>query len=192
MKKAVIFGSGNGSNFEAIIQYFKGRDIEFICASDKQDSYILERAKNNGIPACFVPYAETLNFLKSNNFDLVILAGYMRILPKEVVEFTRLINIHPSLLPSFKGKNAIKTAYESGVKVTGVTVHIVTEEMDAGPIIAQFPVLIEDNMSLDELTVKIHEAEHNLYPVVLDYLLFENQYNIKIQSFIESKKMQKI
>lgn len=174
MKKIAVFGSGNGSNFEAIVKYFQGKnkDIEFICVSDKKNAYILERAKNLDIKSYHILFNDTLEFLKENHFDLVVLAGYMRILPKEVVEFTKIINIHPSLLPDFKGKDAIKKAYESGVKTTGVTVHYVNEEVDSGDIIAQNTVVIENKMTLEQLEEEIHRVEHNLYPKIIENLLF--------------------
>ena len=172
MIKVAVFGSGNGSNFEAICQYFKGKEIEFTCISDKKDGYILERAKKFGIKALHIPFSQTYDFLKENSFDLIVLAGYMRILPKEVVELGKFINIHPSLLPAFKGKDVIERAYNAGVQETGVTIHWVNEEVDSGEIIAQVPVKIEANMSLKELESKIHEIEHQLYPKIIENVLF--------------------
>lgn len=173
MKKIAVFGSGNGSNFEAIAKYFQGRDdIQLICISDKKDAFILQRATRLGIENHHIPFADTLEFLKANNFDLVVLAGYMRILPKEITEYIKIINIHPSLLPDFKGMDAIKQAYESGISQTGVTVHYVDEGVDTGPIIAQVSVTIENGITLKELEENIHKAEHYLYPRVIDHLLF--------------------
>lgn len=173
MKKVAVFGSGNGSNFEAIIKYFQdNKNIEFFCVSDKKDSFILERAKNLGIKNFYVPFEETYNFLKKYKFDLVVLAGYMRILPEEIVNLANIINIHPSLLPAFKGNDAIRQAYEAKETVTGVTVHYVDKEVDSGEIIAQVPVLIKDNMSLSDLEQEIHKAEHKLYPAIIEKLIF--------------------
>ncbi|EKE04118.1 MAG: phosphoribosylglycinamide formyltransferase [uncultured bacterium] len=173
MKKIAVFGSGNGSNFQAIVRYFQGRnDIQFVCISDKKDAFILERARRLGIENHHIPFADTLDFLKSNNFDLVVLAGYMRILPKEITEYIKIINIHPSLLPDFKGMDAIKQAYEARVNQTGVTVHYIDEGVDTGPVIAQLSVTIENGMALEELEENVHKAEHQLYPKVIDHLLF--------------------
>ena len=122
------------------------------------------------------------NFSK-NPFDLYALAGYMRILPEKVVELGSFINIHPSLLPAFKGKNAIKRAYDYGAKVTGVTVHRVEKEVDSGRIILQTPVMIEEGMNLAELTEEIHEVEHKVYPLVIESLLYD-----KIVDFTPEKK----
>ncbi len=190
MKQVAVFGSGDGSNFEAIIKYFKGKNIEFTCISDKKDSYILQRAKNHGIKSLFIPFKNSYNFLKENKnkFDLVVLAGYMRILPPEAVSLTKMINIHPSILPAFKGINSIERAYNSGAKITGVTVHYVNEEVDAGPIIAQLPVLIKDDISLEELEQEVHKVEHKLYPLVIDNLLFGTPYELELNCMLKVSK----
>ena len=177
--KIAVFGSGNGSNFSAIVEYFRAKNIEnieYTCVSDKKESYILERARNFGINAVHLPFSRTCEFLKRNKFDLIVLAGYMRILPREVVELGRFINIHPSLLPEFKGKDAIEKAYNAGVKRTGVTVHRVNEEVDSGEIIEQISVEIEENMTLEELKFNIHKVEHELYPRVIEKVLFGGQF----------------
>jgi len=178
MKKVAVFGSGNGSNFQAIAEYFQGGDVEFTCISDKSNAFILERAKNLGIKSFYVPFKDTYDYLCANKFDLVVLAGYMRIFPENVVKLAKIINIHPSLLPSFKGKGVIETAYNTGVKVTGVSVHYVNEEVDSGEIIAQVPVVIKDGMSLEELETEIHSIEHKLYPLVVEKLLFNRHFSI--------------
>jgi phosphoribosylglycinamide formyltransferase-1 len=178
MIKIAVFGSGNGSNFQAIAEYFQGKDVEFTCISDKKDAFILERAKRLGIKYLHVPYKETFQYLQANKYDLVVLAGYMRILPENVVNLAKFINIHPSLLPSFKGKDVIEAAYNSGVKVTGVSVHYVNEEVDSGEIIAQVPVIIKEKMTLDELETEIHRIEHKLYPLVIDNIIFNKEINI--------------
>ena len=109
--------------------------------------------------------------LKNNKFDLYVLAGYMRILPQEVLNLGTFVNIHPSLLPKFKGKNAIKRAFLSGEKETGVSIHYVIKEVDSGEIIAQQKCKIEPFMTLFELEEKIHKMEHKLYPKVIEELL---------------------
>ncbi len=173
MKRVAIFASGNGSNFEAIVRYFEGKDVEFICVTDKQDSYVRERAKKLGVRDFFVPFKETEKFLSENGFDLIVLAGYMRILPPNVLALARFVNIHPSLLPEFKGLNSIQRAYESKVKTTGVSVHYVNENVDSGEIIAQIPIEIKENMTLEELETGIHQVEHLLFPHVISHILFD-------------------
>lgn len=173
MMKLAVMGSGNGSNFEAIAQYFQGKDVQIICLSNKEDAFILKRARNLGIKAEFLPFDKNLEYFKQNKFDLVVLAGYMRILPDDVLkEIGKVINIHPSLLPAFKGSaNAIKDAFWAGVKVSGVSVHWVTSDVDGGQIIAQYPVFIINDMHFDEFEAEMHKLEHKLYPVVIEKLL---------------------
>lgn len=173
MKKIAVFGSGNGSNFQAIIEYFQGKNIDFTCCSDKKDSYIHERAKNLSVKNFYVPFENTFEFIKKNPFELIVLAGYMRILPISIIKTANVINIHPSLLPAYKGINAIKKSYLDKSPKTGVTVHQVSEDVDSGNIIAQLPVSISDNMSLWEFETAIHKAEHFLYPRVIEHLLFK-------------------
>lgn len=173
MKKLAVMGSGNGSNFEAIAQYFQDKDVQITCLSNKEDAFILERAKKFGIKAEFLQFAKNLEYFKANKFDLVVLAGYMRILPEDVLnEMGKVINIHPSLLPAFKGSaNGIKDAFLAGVKVSGVSVHWVTSEVDGGQIIAQYPVFITNDMHFDEFETEMHRLEHKLYPIVIQKLL---------------------
>lgn len=171
MKKIAVMGSGNGSNFEAIVKYFEGKDVDITCLSDNMNAYILERAKKLGIKHQYLPFEENAEYFGARNFDLIVLAGYMRVLPKEVLELGKFVNIHPSLLPAFKGKDAISRAFSAGVKVSGVTVHHVTNELDGGKIIAQYPVLITNLMHFDEFEAEIHKVEHILYPKVIECIL---------------------
>lgn len=173
MKRLAIMGSGNGSNFEAIAQYFQGKGVQITCLSNKEDAFILTRAQKFGIKAEFLPFAKNLEYFQQNKFDLVVLAGYMRIITDDVLkEMGKVINIHPSLLPAFKGSaNGIKDAFLAGVKVTGVSVHWVTTDVDGGEIIAQYPVFITNDMHFDEFEAEMHKLEHKLYPVVIEQLL---------------------
>lgn len=170
MKKIAILGSGYGSNFEAIARHLKNIDIT--CISDNKDAYILERANYLEIPSLVLSLDEMEKYFNENKFDLVVLAGFMRIIPESLLKkMGRCINIHPSLLPSFKGKDAIKQAFLAGVKVTGITIHEVSPELDSGRIIAQYPVMIDDSMHYDELEEAIHRIEHIIYPQVVEKLL---------------------
>lgn len=172
-KKIAVMGSGNGSNFEAIASYFNSKDVEIVCLSNIQDAFILKRAQKYGIAHKFLPFEQNFEYFSVNKFDLIVLAGYMRILPDNVLKVVdKVINIHPSLLPAFKGsKNAIQDAFLAGVKVSGVTVHWVTSEVDGGQIIAQYPVFIANEMHFDEFEAEIHAIEHKLYPIVVEKLL---------------------
>lgn len=171
MKKIAVMGSGNGSNFEAIAKFFKDKDVDITCLSDNMKAYILERAKKLGIKHQYLPFEENAEYFGARNFDLIVLAGYMRVLPEDVLELGKFVNIHPSLLPAFKGKDAIQRAFNAGVKVSGVTVHYVTNELDGGKILAQYPVLIPNLMHYDEFEAAIHRVEHALYPKVIECIL---------------------
>lgn len=176
MTKIAIFASGNGSNFEAVINYFKNTNIEFVCVSNNKNAFVLKRAEKLNIKSYIVEFENTYEFLQKNKFDLIVLAGYMRILPENVLKTGTFINIHPSLLPEFKGKNAIERAYNAKVKQTGVSIHYVTKEVDSGEIIAQKIIPVSNGMSLKELEDKIHETEHNLLPVTIEKLI--KKYNV--------------
>ena len=180
MYKLAIIGSGNGSNFEAIVKWFQDKGVEITCLSDAEDAFILKRAENLGIKHQFLPFEQNFEYFSKNEFDLVVLAGYMKILPENVLKaMGKVINIHPSLLPAFKGKDAVKKAFLAGVKVSGVTVHYVDFNIDAGKIIAQYPVFIDNSMHLDEFEAEIHEIEHRLYPIVIEKVLEDKVFDFQ-------------
>ncbi len=174
-----VFCSGNGSNFQAIVDASKTRLFDAsitIMVCDNKNAFALERAKKENIKTLLVLREnfktredfenKIINQLEKDNIELICLAGFMRILSPEFVKKypNRILNIHPALLPSFKGTRGIKDAFDHGVKVTGVTVHFVTEELDAGPIILQEAVRIEEDDTQETLEQKIHAVEHKLYP----------------------------
>lgn len=184
MKKLAIMGSGNGSNFEAIVKWFRGKcenkDVEITCLSDVEDAFILKRAEKLNIKHQYLPQENNLEYFKENKFDLVALAGYMQILPENVLnEMGKIINIHPSLLPSFKGKDAIKQAFLAGVKISGITIHYVEKDIDAGKIIAQYPIFIANGAHLDEVEAEIHDIEHKLYPIVIEKVLEDKVFDFQ-------------
>lgn len=173
MKKLAIMGSGNGGNFEAIVKWLKDKDVEITCLSDVEDAFILKRAENLNIKHEFVPFENNLEYFRENKFDLIALAGYMRILPDNALaKMGKVVNIHPSLLPAFKGSTtAIQDAFLAGVKVSGITVHFVTSDIDGGQILAQYPVFINNDTHFDEFEAEMHEIEHKLYPIVIEKVL---------------------
>lgn len=174
MKKIAILGSGNGYIFESIVNYFSNNsdlDVDIFCISDNLHDEILEKAKNMGIKNKYVPYEENFEFFSSHDFDLIVLDNYSKDLQSNLFEIARFINIHPSLLPAFKGKDAIARAFSSGVKVSGVTVHTLTNKIDGGKILAQFPVLIGNSTHFDEFQAEIHALEQNLAPIVIEKVL---------------------
>jgi phosphoribosylglycinamide formyltransferase-1 len=179
MKNIAVFASGKGSNFEAIAKTVKSGMLKVnlaLLVCDNQQAAVLGKARKAGVPVALIKrqdFASKADFekaiisrLKENAIDLIVLAGYMRMLSAPFVhEFRgRVINIHPSLLPAFKGESGIKDAFDYGVKVTGVTVHFVDEEMDHGPVILQREVAITGKDTLDTLEAKIHKIEHRIYP----------------------------
>ena len=186
----VILGSGRGSNANAILKAWKdgqlGKAQVKAVISDVPDAPILNIAKSYKVPArtidinantAKISVVDTNKLIDlTNEFKpkLIVLAGFMKILSHRFIQEyeSRIINIHPSLLPSFKGLNAIKRAYERGVKISGCTGHWVSKGVDEGKIIAQLPVRIMDSDTLDSFTQKIHAAEHFLLPEVISQLSF--------------------
>lgn len=179
MKKLCVMGSGIGSNFEAIAKYFKSKNVEITCISDIEDAPILEKAKKLNIKYEFVSFENNFEYFSKNKFDLVAMAGYMQILPEEVLNLGKFINIHPSLLPAFRGRDAIKRAFLAGVKVSGITVHWVEKAIDKGKIIAQYPVFIDNLTRFDEFEDEIHCTEHKLYPVVIEKVLEDKVFDFQ-------------
>lgn len=176
-----VLGSGKGSNFVAIADACRAGTIPATVAvvvSDVEDAGILKHARDRLIAAKFIPpgkyrtkldeeaeraFIETLQEARVN---LVVLAGFMRVLKGDFLRAFdgRIVNIHPSLLPSFPGLEAWKQALDHGVKTTGCTVHFVDAGVDAGPIIGQQPVPVLENDTPETLHQRIHAAEHELYP----------------------------
>lgn len=186
LKNIAVLASGNGSNFQAIVEAVKRGKIKAnlkLLVSDNPKAYCLERAVKSGIKAFIADrrdFAGKKDFeeqiilkLKSEKIDLIVLAGFMRLLSAEFIRKYRgrILNIHPSLLPAFKGARAIKDAFEYGIKVTGVTVHFVDEETDHGPIILQEPLEIKAGWGLKELEKNIHGLEHKIYPRAISLFL---------------------
>jgi len=183
--RVVILGSGRGSNAEAILAAQAagrlGRAQVVQVFSDQPDAGILAHGPRYGVPAAFVdpaPFKTKLEGEGEARFiaavagcrpDLVVLAGFMRVLkPGFLNAFAgKIINLHPSLLPSFPGLDAIGQAFRRGVKVTGCTVHAVTLEVDGGPILDQAVVRVEPADTLETLSAKVHAAEHALLPAVI-------------------------
>ena len=174
-----IFASGRGTNFSAIARAVKkGKILANISllVCDNPKAAVIGRAKRAGTDVFLIrrgDFASSRDFydriaqrLEEARIDLIVLAGFMRMLSPEFVQRFkfRILNIHPAILPSFKGLYGIKDAFDYGVKITGVTVHLVDEDMDHGPIILQAPVRIDEADTLETLEAKIHKIEHKLYP----------------------------
>lgn len=179
MNKIAIIGSATSQNLEAIFNYFKNKDVHITAISDVENSNFLERAKRLGINYRWVPYEKNFEYFSSHDFDLIALSDYRRQLQNSVLELGKFIHIHPSLLPAFKGPDAINRAFSAGVKVSGVTVHWVNEELDGGKIIAQYPVLIGNLTHFDEYEKEIHQLEDLLYPIVIEKILKDEVFDFQ-------------
>jgi len=183
--KTAILISGNGSNLQALIDAAAAADYPAQIAlviSNKADAYGLTRAKNAGIPAHIISHKEYATrdafdralhaALTQAHIDIVCLAGFMRLLTPWFVEqwSGRMLNIHPSLLPAFKGAHAVRDALAAGASETGCTVHLVTPEVDSGPVILQAHVPILPGDTEETLAERIHKEEHRIYPEALKLL----------------------
>lgn len=177
--KIAVLCSGSGTNLQAIIDSVKSGYISAeiaIVISDKKGAYALVRAKEAGIETLVLNAKdfkkredfdkEMVKALKKKGVGLVVLAGFMRLLsPYFIREYKdKIINVHPALLPAFKGAHGIKDALEYGAKTTGVTVHFVTEELDSGPVILQKAVEIKEDDNEETLLERVHKEEHKIYP----------------------------
>jgi len=181
--KIGVLASGSGTNLQAIIDKLhrdENVDIQIaVVISDNEHAYALERARRAGIPAVFIDMSkypsreefddEIDKVLREYEVELVVLAGYMKVLQPPFVRKwrNRIMNIHPALLPAFPGTHAVRDALRYGVKITGVTIHFVDEGVDTGPIIAQVPVPVYDDDTEETLHNRIHVEEHKLYPEVI-------------------------
>ena len=174
-----ILCSGSGTNLQAIIDAVKAGMIPAkisLVVSDNKGAFALERAKKAGIETLVLNPKdfkvredfdrEVIKDLKKRDVGLVVLAGFMRILSGYFIDVYRdkIMNIHPALLPAFKGASGIKDALSHGAKMTGVTVHFVEEKLDDGPIILQKSVEIKDGDTEEALLERVHKVEHEIYP----------------------------
>ena len=177
--KIGVLLSGSGTNLQALIDCIAAGtlDAEIVhVLSSRPDAYGIERAKAAGIPVTVFTRADYEDraaaderiaaVMQDAGAEYIVMAGYMRMVTPVLLAAypNRIVNLHPALLPSFKGAHAIQDAWDAGVKVTGVTVHFANEEYDKGPIIAQEPVRVLEDDTIDTLEARIHEVEHVLLP----------------------------
>ncbi len=180
--KIGVLLSGSGTNLQAIIDAIAAGEVnaEIVSVvSSRPDAYGIKRAEAAGIPVLVlnravyeVPEAADaliVDNMRAAEADYIVMAGYMRKLTPVVLNAfpDRVLNLHPALLPSFKGAHAIQDAWDAGVKVTGVTVHLANEDYDKGPIVAQRAVEVREDDTIETLEARIHEVEHALYPEVI-------------------------
>ncbi len=185
MIKLGVLISGSGTNLQAIIDRIADGTLDAsieLVVSSRADAYGLLRAQAAGIQTLTMDksfYDEDntadriiASEMRYRNVDYILMAGYMRMVHEPLLAAfeNRIVNIHPALLPSFKGAHGIQDAYDYGVKVTGVTVHFADNRYDCGPIIAQRALAVQEGWTVDELEAEIHKIEHVLYPEVVGLL----------------------
>ena len=183
MIKLIIFASGNGSNFEAIQEAILNNQLEaeILCLiSDKENAYAHTRAQKHKIPSFSFKQGkdkeryetEIVNKLQEYTFDYIVCAGYMKIIGPTILNKYqgKIINIHPSSLPKYKGINALEQALQANEKEIGVSVHYIDETLDGGEIIDQVHFDITEAMTRDEIESLLHKTEHKLYVSVLKNL----------------------
>jgi phosphoribosylglycinamide formyltransferase-1 len=200
LPKIAILSSGRGTNFQALAKAIRDGQLNAECCvliSDIKGAPVLDRAKELGIPSLLIEANENLKknerqlqheediikALASFKTEWVILSGYKKIISsyllsqfidkKDGHSYSRVVNIHPSLLPAFPGLNSYQKAFEYGAKVTGVTVHFVNEKMDQGPIISQVAFDISKMQSVEEVENEGLKVEHQLFPKTLNWILFK-------------------
>ena len=201
--KLGILISGSGTNLQSIIDSIKKGSLKAkieVVISNVQDAYGLIRAKKEGISAFFVDHRKyksrkdheikLIEILQNHGVDIVILAGYMRVITDYFISQypNKILNIHPAILPSFKGVDAQKQAIEYGVKLSGATVHFVDEKIDHGPIIIQGVTIVKENDKRDDLAKRILKIEHRIFPQAISWLVEDR---IQIQgnkTFIKKTK----
>jgi len=197
-KRLAVFASGRGSNFRAILDNVQNGTIPaevVLCLTNNPAAGVIDIAKTNNIPVrVIIPknFPDSITFndailkeLQSAGADYIVLAGYLKLIGRQIIATyaNRIINIHPALLPAFGGKGMYghhvhQAVFESGVKISGVTVHLVNSEYDAGPIVLQQSVVIDDLNSADEIAARVLKIEHQIYARAVK-LLVEDRLHIE-------------
>ncbi|BAU14614.1 phosphoribosylglycinamide formyltransferase [Leptolyngbya sp. NIES-3755] len=180
--KLGVMASGSGSNFEAIAQSIQDGHLNAevqVVIYNNPGAKVVDRANRFGVPSVLLNHREfasredldqaIVDSLKQHSVEWVIMAGWMRIVTPVLIEAfrDRILNIHPSLLPSFKGNRAVEQALQAGVKLTGCTVHLVVPEVDSGKIIIQAAVPVMEDDTVEALQNRIHAQEHRIYPAAI-------------------------
>ena len=201
MLKIIVLISGSGSNLQAIIDACNAKMINGCVVgviSNKANAYGLERAKKNNIPTNVINHndfttredfdKELVSSINTFQPDLIVLAGFMRILSPIMTSVfkNKMINIHPSLLPKYPGLNTHEQVIANDDDEHGVTIHSVSEELDGGPIIAQSKISVYKDQKLDDLIERIHEIEHKIFPKVISMIASKE---IKIEDVATGKKV---
>lgn len=175
MARYAVFASGNGGNFEALVEGLRGRHDCALLVYDRHAAFAAERSRRLGVPARYIRYAERPRELAESEIegellrlriDAIALAGFMRLLSPAFVALHagRILNVHPSLLPAWPGFHSIARAFQAGERRFGVTVHLVDEGVDTGPVLAQEAFVVDGSATLEEIEKRVHEIEHRIYP----------------------------
>ena len=175
--KLGVMCSGNGTNFENIVRTCRFDEV-VLMVYNKEGCGAHKRAEKFGIPSCLIKSTDEDKIIREFKWagaDLIVLAGWMKVLSKKFIESfpNRIINIHPSLLPKYKGLNVIQRALDSDDVFTGCTVHYVTEELDSGDIILQGKVPIYDNDTIETLTPRIQRQEYSILPRAIEHVKYQ-------------------
>ncbi len=181
--RVAVLASGGGTNLQALMDDPVVGPWVALAVSDRGDAHALERARGRGVEAVFLDPREhadragydraLIALLRERTVDVVALAGFMRIVGPELVRAFegRILNVHPALLPAFPGTRSVAEALAWGVKVTGVTVHVVDEEVDHGPVVFQEALEVQPDDDWDSLEARVHEIEHRLLPAAIRALV---------------------
>jgi len=181
--RLAVLASGTGTNLQALMDDAVVGPHVALVVSDRPEAGALQRARDRGVPTAVCRPQDhpdraahdraIRDLLQAEGIDCVALAGYMRIVGPELIAAfpERIVNLHPALLPAFPGMRSVADALEWGVKVTGVTVHLVDEEVDHGPIVAQEPLRVLEEDDLDSLLARVHETEHRIFPMAVRALV---------------------
>lgn len=185
MKNLAVLSSGKFEEYSSILTYFKCKDVRItcICTDFKSDVYDLAKTYENVKTQC-ISGGELFTYFSRNMFDLVAVKNCNEELKPHVLNTNKFINIHQSLLPSFNGNDALFRAFNSGVKVTGITVHYLTSNIDVGKIITQYPILISNLMHFDELQRETVTLENKIYPIVIEKILEDKVFDF--QDFLQA------
>ena len=204
--KVAVLISGSGSNLQVLIDRIHDESLTVEIAaviSNKADAYGLQRAELAGIPTAVVDNKAYSNRESYDNAlqvvidqyqpQLVVLAGFMRILTESFVNHYegRMLNIHPSLLPNYRGLNTHQRAIDDKARIHGVSVHFVTPELDGGPVIAQSQVIVKEKDSAKSLAARVQKAEHELYPRVINWIALGRLKLTNNELFFDNKKLSK-
>jgi phosphoribosylglycinamide formyltransferase-1 len=185
MARLAVFASGSGSNFQKLAEYFEDSEHSIaLLIYDRKKAYAKERAESLGIKSSYVSYfnrdkeqseLEILEVLKEAKIDICVLAGFMRIISSQFLLnfWGKVINIHPSLLPKYPGVQGIKDSWESGDSEGGITIHLVDEGIDTGPILFQTKIPVQRDRGFEEFEQRIHQLEHTYYPRIVERFVKE-------------------